>query len=76
MIQKLLILQVVPRQTCRLFTHNYLFEKFVLNKEEPLGVAKRGRAGVVGVAEGGEVFNSLLNNPVRDRTLVSSKSVN
>ena len=56
--------QVVPRQTCRLFTHNFLFEDFVVKNKENVGVANRGEAGLRGVAEGGEVFNAILYNPV------------
>lgn len=68
--------QVVPRQTCHLFTHNYLLEEFGIDKMKEVGVAKgggeelrgmanRGEEGLRGVAEGGEVFHTVLYNPVR-----------
>ncbi len=60
--------QVLPRQTCRLFTHTYLFHHFVEKKKEDhnmMGGASSGKEGLMGVAQGGEVFNTILNNPVR-----------
>lgn len=66
------LLQVVPRQTCRLFTRNYLFEDFVGPKQETGGVPIRGREGLRSVAEGGEVFNTLLYNPVRTHSWIVS----
>jgi hypothetical protein len=55
---------VVPRQTCHLFTHNYLFEDFI-NKRKDSGVSN-GRDGLRAIAEGGEVFHTVLYNPVRE----------
>ena len=55
---------VLPRQTCRLFTHNYYYKGFVNKPKEGMGVASRGKAGLRAVAEGGEVFDALLNAPV------------
>ena len=46
-------LQVVPRQTCQLYTHTYSNDTF-----------KGGWKELVNVAEGGTVFSTLLYNPV------------
>ena len=46
-------LQVLPRQTCRLFTHTYNYSHF-----------SGGRDEVIAIAHGGEVFMTLLRNPV------------
>ena len=54
--------QVLPRQTCRLFTHNYLIDEFGNGDS-----AHRGREGLRGVAYGGEVFCTILYNPVSVR---------
>jgi len=45
--------QVLPRQTCRLFTHNYNVSNF-----------PGGHQRLDLLAQGGEVFNYLLNAPV------------
>ena len=46
-------MQVVPRQTCQLYTHTYSNVTF-----------KGGREQLVSSALGGTVFNTLLFNPV------------
>ena len=46
-------IQVIPRQTCQLYTHTYSNDTF-----------KGGREEMVNSALGGTVFNTLLYNPV------------
>jgi heparan sulfate N-deacetylase/N-sulfotransferase NDST2 len=46
-------IMVLPRQTCRLFTHTTNYSHFHGGREE-----------VISFSEGGEVFNTVLYNPV------------
>ena len=48
-----IFLQVLPRQLCNLYTKTYKFEHFASGKE-----------GIMEMAEGGYVFDVLVNNPV------------
>jgi len=47
------LLQVLPRQLCNLYTKTYKYEHFATGKE-----------GIREMAEGGYVFEVLVNTPV------------
>jgi len=52
-LSHVIIPQVVPRQTCRLFTHTFKFSHF-----------RGGKEDLLSLAEGGDLFDVLLSNPV------------